>query len=135
MRSLGAAGSAFSFGVDVGEAGADHFFDESGGERLVDGELNGSFGKSVRFQVVLELRNHGSGGKEGAMVCERGKPDDDLFVFEGRDAIADDLGSLRGKDSADRSADGFEGGALRFRGGGEILADGGGRLPGSRVGG
>ena len=49
------AASAFGLGVDVGEAGADHFLDESSGERLVDGELNGSFGESVRLQVVLEL--------------------------------------------------------------------------------
>jgi len=116
----------------MGEAGTDHFLYERGGEGFVDRELNGSFGKSVRLQVVLELRNHSSGGKEGAMVCESGKPDDDLFVFEGRDAIADDFGSVRGKGSADGGTNGLQGGALRFRRDGEVLVDGGRRLTGSR---
>jgi len=65
------------------------------------------------------------------MVCESGEPDDDLFVFEGGDAVADEFGSVRGKYSADRSAHGLEGGALRLRNGGEVLPDGGRGLPGA----
>ena len=62
------------------------------------------------------------------MVCEGCKPDEDLFVFEGRDAIADDFGGFAGEGGADGDADFLECGALRLGNSGEVFFDGGRRL-------
>ena len=115
----------------MGEAGADHFFDESGGQRLVDRELDGALGEFVGLQIGFELLNDGGGGEERAVVGEGGEPDDDLFVFEGWYAVADDLSGFSGKGGADGGAEFLEGGALRLWDGGEVIVDGGGRVSGA----
>jgi len=115
-------------GGEVGEAGAKHFLEEGGGERFVDGELNGAFRDGVGFQLGLEFLNDGSGGEEGAMVSEGSEPDEDVCVLESRDAVADDFRGFTGKSGAKGSADFPEGRALGFRDGGEVGVDGCERL-------
>lgn len=110
---------------DLGEAGADDFLDEGGRQGLVDGELDGAFGDGEGLQVRAELFDHRGSGEKGTMLGEGSKPDYNLFVVEGRNAVGDRFGGLAGNSGANRSADFLERGALRFRSGGEIFVDGG----------
>jgi hypothetical protein len=120
-------GWAFGFRFDVGEAGLDDFFDEGGGEGFVDVELDGAFGEFVGLELRLELCDDASGGEEGAVVGEGSKPDQNLFVFEGGNAVADDFGDLAGSGGVDGRAEFLERGALGLGNGGEVLVDSGGR--------
>ena len=117
------------FGIDLGEAGADHFFEEGGGEGLVGRELDSAFGEFVRFEIGLELFDNSGGGKKRTVVGEGGKPNEDLFVFEGGNAVADDFGGFAGDGGTNGGTNGganfLERGALRFGDGGEIGVDGG----------
>lgn len=115
---------AAAFRCHVGEAGFNHSADQGSGEGLVDGELNGAFGNGVGLEVIPELLDDSGGREEAAMVGEGGEPDEDLFVLEGGDAVADDLGGFRWGDRAYHGAHGFESSASGFRDEGQILVDG-----------
>jgi hypothetical protein len=122
-------GWAFGFGFDMGQASAKHFFDQGGGKRFIDGELHGAFGEFVGLELRAELFDDPGGGEKGAVVGEGSKPHQDLFVLEGRDAIADELGGSAGSGGANERAKFPERGALGFGDSREVGVDGGVRLP------
>jgi hypothetical protein len=79
---------AFNFS----DADLHDFLDQGDGERLVERKVNGAFRGGERLQIVFEGFDHGGGGKEAAVVGEGTEPDENFFMSEGRDAVADDFG-------------------------------------------
>jgi len=61
-------------------------------QRLIDGEVDGSFGGAKAFEFGFELFDYGSSGEQAAVIGKRGVPHQHSFILESRNSVADDFG-------------------------------------------
>jgi hypothetical protein len=119
---------AFGFQFDMGQASAKHFSNQGSRQGFIDGELNGALGDFVGLKLRSELFDDAGGGKKGAVVGESSKPDQNLLVFEGWEAIADEFGGSAGSGGANERAEFPECGALGLGDSREVGVDSGVRF-------
>ena len=109
----------------LGEAGFDDFFEEGGGDGLVDREADGAFAHFEAGEFGAEfVDDEVAHGEEAAMIFEGGDGDDAAVVFEGGDAVAEGFGCGFGARGEDGGADGLQSGFGGLVEEGEISGDG-----------
>lgn len=83
------------FAFEQCDAGFHDFLDESNGERLACGEVDGPFGGREGFPFFLEGFGHGGSGEQAAALREGRQPDQRSSIgFERRNLLADGLGGV-----------------------------------------
>src|SRR5271157_5288160 len=113
--------SARLLGFVPGNSRLHQLFDQGSRERLVRGEVDGTFGGGEGFQFVLEGFDNRGGWKQAAVVRKRCEPYQHAFVLERRYPVADDLGGLQGYGGLNRRAKFGKRGAGWFRDAGKVF--------------
>ncbi len=116
--------SAPFFAFDVSDSRFHQFFDKRCGQRLVHRELDGPFGGGEAFQFVFERFDNRCCGEQTTVVRKCSEPCQDPFVLDGRNSMADRLGSVGWRRGANRRANLVQGAAGRFRDSGEVFIHG-----------
>lgn len=99
---------------DLGGARLDDFLDQSSWKRLVQRKVDGSLRSGVALKVVFKLIDDRGRGKQTAVAGKCGEPDENAFVFESRNAVADSFRRFAWRGGADRSAHFAKSAARRF---------------------
>jgi hypothetical protein len=97
------------------------FLDKRRRQWFVGRELDGAFGNREALKFFLEGLDHRRSREQTAMIGERGEPHQHAIVLEGRNPIADGLGSLRWNSGPDGRANHVQSAAGGFRDASKVL--------------